>query len=134
MQQNWHYVKLKCLVKRGKIFSLIWKLLLKIYFNLFKDCCTVNALTKTIEKFFIFPVNSERPEQKAFEYDKKAFITAIMLALFNPDLETWVKSDSSDYIFAAVSSKKHDDGISKPVAFMFQKISLTEFNYEIYEK
>ncbi len=57
-----------------------------------------------------------------------------MLAHFNPNLETWVKSDASDYVVAAVLSQKHHDGMLKPVVFMSKKMSLSECNYEIYDK
>ena len=82
----------------------------------------------------MFPWNSEGPEQKAFETLKKAFTTAPMLAYFNPDLDTWVESDASDYVVAAVLSQKHHDGMLRPVAFMSKKMSPAECNYEIYDK
>ena len=57
-----------------------------------------------------------------------------MLAHFNPDLETWVEFDASDYVMATILSQKHHDGILRLAAFMFKKISPTEYNYEIYDK
>lgn len=57
-----------------------------------------------------------------------------MLAHFNPDLEAWVKSDTSDYVVAAVLSQKHHDGMLRPVAFMSKKMSSAKCNYEIYNK
>ena len=94
----------------------------------------LTALTKTVEKSFMFPWNPKRAEQKAFETLKHAFTTAPILAHFNPDLETWVESDASDYVIAAVLSQKHSDGTLRPVAFMSKKMSLAECNYEIYNK
>ncbi len=40
----------------------------------------------------------------------------------------------SDYVVAAVLSQKHHDGILRPVAFMSNKMSPAECNYEIYDK
>ena len=57
-----------------------------------------------------------------------------MLAYFNPDLETWVKSDALDYVIAAVLSQKHHNGMLRPVAFMSKKMSSAKCNYKIYDK
>ena len=92
------------------------------------------TLTKTTEKSFMFPWNSEGPEQKAFESLKKAFTTAPLLAHFNLNLETLVESDASYYVVAAVLSQKHHDEMLKPIAFMSKNMSPAECNYEIYDK
>ena len=57
-----------------------------------------------------------------------------MLDYFNPKLETWVKSDASDYMVAAVLLQKHYNGMLRLVAFIFKKISLAKCNYKIYDK
>ena len=53
--------------------------------------------------------------EKAFQESKQAFITAPVLARFNPELETWVESHSSDFVTAGVLSQMHE-GVLKPVA------------------
>lgn len=50
----------------------------------------------------MFSWNSKKPEQKVFESFKKTFTTAPILAYFNLNLKTWVKSNTSDYMEAAI--------------------------------
>lgn len=71
--------------------------------------------------------------QKAFEDLKQAFTMAPVLAHFNPELETWVETDSSDFVTAGVLSQMHD-GVLKPVAFFSKKLTSAECNYMIYDK
>jgi hypothetical protein len=65
---------------------------------------------------------------------KTAFTTAPVLAHFDPDLETWLETDASDYVVAAVLSQRGRDGELHPVAFLSKKMSPQECNYEIYDK
>lgn len=92
------------------------------------------TLTKIFEKLFIFPWNLKEPKQKVFDTFKKAFTITTILAHFNLDLETWVESDTLDYVVAAVLSQKHSDRILGPVTFILKKIFLAKYNYEIYNK
>lgn len=94
----------------------------------------LTAFTKTVEKFFMFFWKPKRPKQKAFETLKHFVTTAPILANFNPNFETWVESDASNYAIAAVLSEKHQDRTLQPVTFMSKKIFLVECNYEIYDK
>lgn len=71
--------------------------------------------------------------QDAFEELKKAFTEAPILAHYDPTLETWVETDSSDYVVAGVLSQMHD-GVLKPVAFFSRKMNPAECNYMIYDK
>ena len=48
-------------------------------------------------------------------------------------LETWVKTDFSDFVAADVLSQMHD-GVLRPVAFFLKKMSPAECNYMIYNK
>lgn len=82
----------------------------------------------------VFPLAPKGPEEKAFVTLKEAFIKAPILAHFNPDRETWVETDASDYVAAGVLSQKDDNDILRPVAFMSHKMSPQECNYEIYDK
>ena len=90
------------------------------------------ALIKIVKKSFIFPWNPKKPEQNAFQTLKHAFTTTLILAYFNPDLETWVKSDALDYIIVTVLSQKHPDKILQPVVFMSKKMLPIKYNYKIY--
>ena len=65
---------------------------------------------------------------------KTAFTTAPVLAHFDPDLETWLETDASDYMVAAVLSQRGRDGELHPVTFLSKKMSPQECNYEIYDK
>jgi hypothetical protein len=71
--------------------------------------------------------------EAAFEALKKAFSTAPILAHFDPDKETWVETDSSDFVTAGVLSQIHD-GVLRPVAFFSKKMTPAETNYMIYDK
>lgn len=70
---------------------------------------------------------------KAFKLLKTRFTSAPVLRHFNPDLPAWIETDASDYVVAVVLSQEHD-GVLYPVAFLSQKMSPAECNYEIYDK
>ena len=72
--------------------------------------------------------------QLSFEALKKAFTKAPILKPFNWDREIILETDASDYVSAGVLSQYDDDGILHPVAFFSKKHSVTECNYEIYDK
>ncbi|KAI1676227.1 reverse transcriptase [Pyrenophora tritici-repentis] len=72
--------------------------------------------------------------QKAFDRLKSAFTEAPILAPFDWDKEIILETDASDYVSAGVLSQHGDDGILRPVAFFSKKHSVTECNYEIYDK
>jgi RNase H-like domain found in reverse transcriptase len=52
---------------------------------------------------------------------------------FDPDKETWVETDASDFVTAGVLSQIYGD-ILRPVAFFSKKMSPAECNYMIYDK
>jgi hypothetical protein len=72
--------------------------------------------------------------QSAFDCLKRAFTTAPVLAPFDWEKEIILETDASDYVSAGVLSQYGDDGILRPVAFFSKKHSVTEYNYEIYDK
>ncbi len=94
----------------------------------------LSNLTRKEQKSFVFPWTKDSPEQLAFDSLKKAFTNAPVLAHFDPDKETWLETDASDYVVAAILSQKKEDGQIHPVAFMSKKMSPQECNYEIYDK
>ena len=99
-----------------------------------KIAAPLTQLTKDSQKEFVFPWDTQGPEQLAFNTLKRAFTTAPVLAHFDPDKETWLETDASDYVVAAILSQRGEDGVLRPVAFMSKKMSPQECNYEIYDK
>ena len=93
----------------------------------------LSALTKKESKTQL-PWKPDSIEEQAFELLKVAFTTAPTLAHFDPDYETWLETDASDYVVAAILSQKGSDGIIRPVAYLSQKMTAPECNYEIYDK
>ena len=90
--------------------------------------------TTTADRPPVFPWPDDSEENKSFEALKTAFTTAPILAHFDPDKETWVETDASDYVVAAVLSQPDQHGLLHPVAFLSKKMSPAECNYEIYDK
>jgi hypothetical protein len=80
-----------------------------------------------------FPLSPDSAAVKSFEQIKTAFTEAGMLVHFDPDKETWLETDSSDFVTAAVLSQMVD-GVLRPVAFVSHKMNPAECNYEIYDK
>jgi hypothetical protein len=72
--------------------------------------------------------------QKAFEMLKEAFVNAPILTPFDWTREVILETDASDYVSAGVMSQYDDEGVLHPVAFFSKKHSVTECNYEIYDK
>ncbi|KAK9652865.1 hypothetical protein HCH54_010281 [Aspergillus fumigatus] len=70
----------------------------------------------------------------SFEALKKAFVNAPILKSFDWTRDVVVETDSSDYVSAGVMSQYDDEGVLHPVAFFSKKLSVTECNYEIYDK
>jgi hypothetical protein len=71
---------------------------------------------------------------KAFDTLKEAFITAPVLAHFDPTRTAIVETDASDFALGAILSQKGDDNRLHPVAFHSRKLTAAEINYEIHDK
>ena len=82
-----------------------------------------SSKSKSPDDGVLFPLVPDGPEEKAFEALKEAFTGAPILAHFNPDRETWVETDASDYVAAGVLSQKDDEDVLRPVAFMSHKMA-----------
>lgn len=93
-----------------------------------------NLTRSQVKSNFIYPWAQGSPEQRSFEALKKAFTTAPVLAHFNPDRKTWLETDASNFVVAAVLSQEGPDGALRPVAFLSKKMSPAECNYDIYDK
>ena len=72
--------------------------------------------------------------RRAFDKLKSAFVSAPILAHYDPAKQTFVECDSSDYVTSGILSQMGDDGALHPVAFMSKKLDCAECNYEIYDK
>ena len=93
-----------------------------------------NLTRKQAKGSFVYPWTPGSPEQRAFEALKRAFTTAPVLAHFDPNKKTWIETDASNYVVAAVLSQEGADGVLRPVAFLSKKMSPAECNYDIYDK
>ncbi|KAM0708516.1 hypothetical protein Q7P35_005168 [Cladosporium inversicolor] len=75
---------------------------------------------------------------KAFESLKFQFTSAPILAHYDPDCETWMETDASNYVVAGVLSQMHlgPDGkdLLRPVAYFSKRMVLAECNYDTYDK
>lgn len=90
-------------------------------------------ITKGEHKNFLFPWALDSPQHKAFQALKAQFREGEVMAHFDPDLETWVETDASDFVTAAVLSQMKD-GVLRPVAFMSNRMTPAQCNYSIYDK
>jgi len=75
--------------------------------------------------------------EQVFEALKKAFTSAPVLRHFDPDLETLVKTEASDYVTSGICSQKHlEHGklVLHPVVFISEKMRPAECNYGIGDK
>jgi hypothetical protein len=70
----------------------------------------------------------------AFEYLKRAFVTAPILLAYDSDREIVVECDASGMATGGVLMQYDDNGILRPVAFISKKMTPAEVNYEIYDK
>jgi hypothetical protein len=87
------------------------------------------ALTRKGVKFLW-----SQPCQEAFEGLKNAFTNAPVLITFDWEKEVILETDASDFVSAGVLSQYDDARVLRPVAFFSKKHSITECNYEIYDK
>lgn len=72
--------------------------------------------------------------QKAFDKLKETVIKAPVLLHFDPDKQSYIECDSSDWTTGGVFSQMGDDGQLHPVAFFSKTLNPAECNYEIYDK
>ncbi|KAI0995426.1 hypothetical protein K3495_g12752 [Podosphaera aphanis] len=73
-------------------------------------------------------------QQTSFERLKELFITAPVLAHWNPDRSTVVEADCSGYSMGACLSQLDSKGRLRPIAYFSKKLSPAESNYEIHDK
>ena len=80
------------------------------------------------------PWQWNKEQQEAFDSIKRQFCTEPILKVYDPELPTQVKVDSSGFATGGILSQKHDDGLWHPVAYHSQSMSKEERNYEIYDR
>ena len=61
-------------------------------------------------------------------------MTVLILAYFDSDLECVLETDSSDHALESVLSQYDENDVLHSVVYFFQKLNITESNYEIYNK
>ncbi|KAI0991774.1 hypothetical protein K3495_g16413, partial [Podosphaera aphanis] len=76
----------------------------------------------------------QKEHEKAFELLKELFITAPVLALYDPENHTVVEADCSGYVMGACLSQYDRNKVLRPVAYFSKKLSPAESNYEIHDK
>jgi hypothetical protein len=72
--------------------------------------------------------------QIAFEQLKKRIIETFVLSYFFSELETFLESDSFDYVSIEILSQKENDDLIKSVTYFSKTLFSVECNYEIYDK
>jgi hypothetical protein len=92
----------------------------------------IAPLTELTRKSALFKWGPEA--QRAFEKLKAMFVTAPILAQFDPERETVVEADSSGWSVGGVLSQYDEQGELHPCAYFSKKNSPAECNYEIHDK
>ena len=93
---------------------------------------TAAPLTNLLRQNVPFRIDSTA--LAAFDALKESFTSAPVLAHFQPDRQTFIETDASDFAIAAVVSQKDDTGTLRPIAFFARKLQPAELNYGIGEK
>lgn len=80
------------------------------------------------------PFRWGKAEEKAFRALKELFITAPILAHWDPEKETVLEADCSGWAAGGCLSQFDNQGRLHPVAYYSKKLSPAECNYEIHDK
>ncbi|QLI66325.1 Transposon Tf2-12 polyprotein [Metarhizium brunneum] len=72
--------------------------------------------------------------QCAFDKIKELITSEPVLRTFDPEKETELETDSSDFALGAQVGQRDDDGKLHPIAFYSKKLHGAELNYPIYDK
>jgi hypothetical protein len=107
-------------------FVNFYKRFIKDFFKMTK------SLIKLTKKNQLFSWSKDC--QTTFDELKKRVIEAFVLSYFLSELETFLKSDSSNYVSARVLSQKKNDDLIRSVTYFSKTLSSAECNYEIYDK
>jgi transposase InsO family protein len=80
------------------------------------------------------PFQWKEEQQKAFEEAKSKLTTTPLLVQHDPEKETTIETDASDYAIGARMTQPGPDGKPRPVAFYSRKLIQAELNYDIHDK
>ncbi|KAI0999434.1 hypothetical protein K3495_g8763 [Podosphaera aphanis] len=72
--------------------------------------------------------------RQAFEKLKELFVTARILALFDPELKTVLETDCSGWAMGVCLSQWDSPGKLRPIGYFSKKLSPCECNYDIHDK
>ena len=72
--------------------------------------------------------------QEAFKELKRRLTTSPILVIFDPEGETILETDASDYAIGACILQRGPDGKLRPVAYYSRKMTGPELNYDIHDK
>jgi hypothetical protein len=72
--------------------------------------------------------------KKEFNWIKKSFAGAGILAHFDPRKRIRLEMDASKFAIAAILSQLQEDGQWRPVAFWLRKLILAEIRYETHDQ
>ncbi len=97
--------------------------------NFFKIVKSLIRMTRKNQSFYWF-----ENCQIAFEQLKKRIIETFVLSYFFSELETFLESDSFDYVSIEILSQKENDDLIKSVTYFSKTLFSVECNYEIYDK
>jgi hypothetical protein len=89
----------------------------------------LNNLTK---KDTVFALSAECKE--AFKELKHRLMIAPVLAIYDPEKESILETDASDFAISAILTQKGDDGKKRPVAYYSRKMTQPELNYDVHDK
>ncbi len=107
-------------------FLNFYKRFIKDFFKVIK------SLIKFIKKNQLFSWSKNC--QTTFDELKKRVIEAFVLSYFSSELETFLKSNSSNYVSIEVLSQKENDDLIKSIIYFSKTLFSAECNYEIYDK
>ncbi len=117
-----HLIKVQAFLK----FVNFYRRFIKNFFKLVKSLI---RLTRKDQSLYWF-----KDCQIAFEQLKKRVIETFVLSYFSFELETFLKSDSSDYVSVEILSQKENDDLIRSVTYFSKTLFSVECNYEIYDK
>ena len=92
-------------------------------------CTPLTTMTKKEQ-----PFHWECEQREAFEKLKKNFISAPILASFDPERKIILKTNASDQALGSCLSQSDVEGQFHPVAYRSRKFSGPELNYDVHNK
>ena len=112
-------------IKELRVISKKYQQYIKIFSKkskAIKECIRKNEFKWTPE------------EAKAFEQIKESYRENPILIIHDPEKETWLHADASDYAIGAEISQKDKEGRRRPVLFYSRKLLPAEMNYSTPDK